>query len=143
MRAWLIYRIGTESRYTEIKDEIIIGRDSSCHIVIQDPKASKQHTKISLKGSRCIVEDLGSTNGTRVNGHKIKNRVSVMHRDKIRVAGINFVVHIGEEPKPAEVKSAGSGFVGTISRLIVFVVFFGAAFIATRFFLLAVFKPGQ
>lgn len=143
MRAWLIYRIGTESRYTEIKDEIIIGRDPSCHIVIQDPKASKQHTKISIGETKCIVEDMGSTNGTRVNGHKIKNRVSVMHRDRVRVAGINFVVHIGEEPKPAEVKSASSGFVGTVTRLAVFVVFFGAAFFATRYLVLAVFKPGQ
>ena len=48
-----------------------IGRGSGCAIHIPDQTLSRQHARIRTTASGCVVEDLGSTNGTFVNGHRI------------------------------------------------------------------------
>jgi hypothetical protein len=47
---------------------IVIGRLPECTIVLGDPNVSRRHAEIRRKGSEVFVVDLGSTNGTRVNG---------------------------------------------------------------------------
>lgn len=53
------------------KNEIFIGRDLSNDIVINDGEVSRRHTRLFLQGSNYVVEDLGSTNGTSVNGQRL------------------------------------------------------------------------
>ncbi len=53
------------------KVETTIGRDLSNDIVINDSEASRRHARIFLQGGNYIIEDLGSTNGTSVNGQKL------------------------------------------------------------------------
>jgi predicted component of type VI protein secretion system len=53
------------------KSEIFIGRDLSNDIVINDGEVSRRHTRLFLQGSNYVVEDLGSTNGTSVNGQRL------------------------------------------------------------------------
>ena len=50
-------------------DEIItIGRLPECAIVLDDPNVSRRHAQVRREGDAVFVVDLGSTNGTRVNG---------------------------------------------------------------------------
>jgi hypothetical protein len=49
-----------------------IGRDPSCDVVLRDPAVSRHHALLSLRGGRCTVRDLGSTNGLLLNGHRIE-----------------------------------------------------------------------
>jgi two-component system, NtrC family, response regulator AtoC len=49
---------------------VVIGRDASCDVPLPHPKISRRHTLIR-SGDTLEVEDLGSTNGTRVAGHKL------------------------------------------------------------------------
>ena len=51
--------------------EIIIGRDASNGVAINDAEVSRKHAKLSLHGSAYVIQDLGSTNGTFVNGQRI------------------------------------------------------------------------
>lgn len=51
--------------------EIFIGRDLSNDIVINDPEISRRHTRLFQQGMSYLVEDLGSTNGTFVNGQRL------------------------------------------------------------------------
>lgn len=53
------------------KAELFIGRDIGNDIVINDPEISRRHARIYLQGNTYIIEDLGSTNGTTVNGQKL------------------------------------------------------------------------
>jgi len=51
--------------------EIIIGRDASNGVAINDAEISRKHAKLSLHGSAYVIQDLGSTNGSFVNGQRI------------------------------------------------------------------------
>lgn len=51
-----------------------IGRMSDCDIVLADPNASRLHAEVRRAGDRYVLVDLGSTNGTRVNGTTVRER---------------------------------------------------------------------
>ncbi len=53
------------------KAEIIIGRDINNDIVINDSEVSRRHARLFLSEGNYVIEDLGSTNGTSVNGQRI------------------------------------------------------------------------
>lgn len=50
---------------------LVIGRDPMCDITINDPEISRQHARLSRTGDGFQIEDLGSTNGTFVNGQRL------------------------------------------------------------------------
>lgn len=52
--------------------QLIIGRSSELDIVLVEDMVSRKHAKITLTGGKITIEDLGSTNGTFVNGEKVK-----------------------------------------------------------------------
>ncbi|MDQ4091698.1 MAG: DUF3662 domain-containing protein [Actinomycetota bacterium] len=56
------------------EDPVTIGRLPECDIVLSDPNVSRRHAEIRRQGNGFVVADLGSTNGTRVNGAGVKER---------------------------------------------------------------------
>ncbi|MDM8528956.1 FHA domain-containing protein [Anaerolineales bacterium HSG24] len=63
----------------------LIGRLLKCEIVIQQTKVSRYHAKIERHGSRYILSDTHSTNGTFVNGERIHDNHPLQHGDKIGI----------------------------------------------------------
>ncbi len=53
------------------KGEIVLGRDLSNDIVINDPEISRRHARLYAQGNTYVLEDLGSTNGTFVGGQRL------------------------------------------------------------------------
>ncbi len=52
-------------------DQMTIGRDSTNEIVINDAEVSRRHARLTFQGGKYVLEDLGSTNGTFVNGQRL------------------------------------------------------------------------
>ena len=68
----LVYRIGDEE-HSRLLDgpELVMGRGPECHLQLPDYSISRQHAKVVAKDGEFIAVDLGSRNGTRVNGARI------------------------------------------------------------------------
>ena len=75
-----------------IKDETTIGRRGSNSIVLNDQYVSGSHARIMVKNNALILEDLGSTNGTFLNGQKISGRVKLFAKDQIAIGTAVFKV---------------------------------------------------
>jgi predicted component of type VI protein secretion system len=63
--------------------EIIIGRDNNVSIPINDAEISRKHAKLELHGSAYVIQDLGSTNGTFVNGQRLTAPVALNPNDSV------------------------------------------------------------
>ena len=61
-----------------------IGRLPECEVVLKDRGASRRHAQISLQDGAATLTDLGSTNGTQVNGHTVQ-RVQLDDGDRITI----------------------------------------------------------
>ena len=67
---------------------IIIGRSPSCTLVLDDSYASSRHARVFPKDGAWWLEDLGSTNGTMMDGRPVHGAVDAPHR--------TFLVRIGQ-----------------------------------------------
>jgi len=73
--------------------EIIIGRRPTCHVVLTDANVSRQHAVIERQGDVYWLNDLGSTNGTFVNGERV-TRQPLRSGDRIRVGDSELEVEV-------------------------------------------------
>ncbi len=78
---------------------VIMGRSSSCHIVLPSNAIGRNHGKILFHGGRYHYEDLGSVNGSFVNDKKIAGRVPLADGDQIRLGDI--IIRFSMEGAPA------------------------------------------
>src|SRR5262245_63683481 len=76
--------------------QTIIGRRNDCALRIPSPLVSRQHCELKCSGSQLLVRDLGSSNGTFVNGSKVKQK-ELKSGDTLGVGPITFIVKLGEE----------------------------------------------
>lgn len=51
---------------------IVVGRSQDCDLVLRDPSVSGRHARLSWRGDKILLEDLGSANGTWVDGHRVR-----------------------------------------------------------------------
>lgn len=84
-------------RWLVAKDEMLIGRDATCDIVVADRQISRQHARVGRDEFGYYVEDLGSKNGTYVNGSLITGRARLQDGDLIQVALALDVAFVGSE----------------------------------------------
>ena len=69
-----------------------LGRGSKADIELPDPSVSRRHAEISVEGEEIRVRDLGSTNGTRVNGKQITAWRQVRVGDEIQFGDLLLVL---------------------------------------------------
>jgi FHA domain len=72
-------------RQTTLGTPLEIGRDESTGMALDDEQASRRHARVSAQGDLALLEDLGSTNGTYVNGQPIEGPRVLRPGDRIRV----------------------------------------------------------
>lgn len=69
-------------------DQLTIGRDAGNGVAINDAEVSRKHARLTFQGGKYVLEDLGSTNGTFVNGQRLAGPVVLKAGD---------VVSLGEQ----------------------------------------------
>lgn len=86
-----------------IREIILIGRGNDCNYICEDASVSRQHAQIIDYGTYCSVVDLGSTNGTYVNGRRIQNETPLHSGDELRAGNAivpwNQLVQPPQKPK--------------------------------------------
>ena len=75
--------------------QIIVGRSSDLDMVLVEDIVSRKHARIAMQGDQIWIEDLGSTNGTFVNGEKIK-RARLKEGDRVLIGTSILKVIAGE-----------------------------------------------
>ena len=92
-----------------VQDELTIGRDITNRIVINDPEVSRKHSRLTLQSGAYVIEDLGSTNGTFVDGqrligpHMLRPGETIMLGEKI---SLEYEV-LGFDPNATLMSGAG------------------------------------
>jgi hypothetical protein len=76
--------------YLVRKPVTLIGRNEACDLVISDPLVSRRHCQILWDGVYCTVEDMGSTNGTYVNGQQLTAAYALRPGDHLQIADVIF-----------------------------------------------------
>ena len=93
-------------RYRLVKEKTIIGRHPGCDIVVDSGSVSRQHAAIEMKDGGWCVEDLGSRNGTIVNGVTLTGQHRLEASDEIGVCDDRLVFTVGDTT-PSEWVSLG------------------------------------
>lgn len=84
--------------FTLDQASLTIGRDPSNEIVISDPQVSRKHARIQTQADLVIIEDMGSTNGTFVNGMQLTSPHTLSNSDLI---GLGDAVKLTYQGAPA------------------------------------------
>ncbi|MDX1600595.1 MAG: FHA domain-containing protein [Anaerolineales bacterium] len=85
------------NRWVLEDDELLIGRAPDCDMVVPDRKVSRHHARLRKTENGVIVEDLGSKNGTHVNGTPVDDPVLLQDGDVISVALAVKLMFVGTE----------------------------------------------
>jgi len=87
----------------DLAGEMRVGRTDDCEITLDDPRVSRNHALLRVEGTRVLLEDMGSANGTLVNGLRLVGSVELKNGDDIQFDKYKFrVVVAGLEPAAAD-----------------------------------------
>src|SRR5207302_4902954 len=84
-----------------VKDLTLVGRKEECDLRLDHKSVSKMHCIIVKTDGLLLLRDLGSTNGTRVNGQRVR-RAALLPNDQIAFASFRFRVYLGPDVAPAD-----------------------------------------
>jgi len=85
----------------EVASEVLIGRENAA-LLLDDPEVSRRHAVIRPRGDGLEIEDLGSLNGTWVNGHRVTQTTPLAAGDSVRVGATTIAVELAAPPVPME-----------------------------------------
>ncbi len=79
---------GLKGMKVDVLGPVVIGRSPGADIVIPELYVSGKHARFSLQGPALVIEDLGSTNGTMINGHELVEPTILRDGDEIEVGDV-------------------------------------------------------
>src|SRR6266550_6235419 len=99
MRAQLIPLDGTAA-FDVGKDLVLVGRKEDCDVRLDHKSISKLHCVLVKTDGLLLLRDLGSTNGTRVNGQRVR-RAALLPNDQLQIASLRYTVQFSADEPPA------------------------------------------
>ncbi len=83
------------------KDLVLVGRKEDCDLRIDHKSVSKLHCVLVKTEGLLLLRDLGSTNGTRVNGQRVR-RAALLTNDQLQLASLRYAVQVvPDDPSPS------------------------------------------
>jgi hypothetical protein len=83
-------------------DQFSIGRDASCDLAIPDMTVSRRHAQLERTKEGWLITDLESTNGTRVNGWRVRGKVPVQAGDVVSFGNLETIFWRGDDAAPLQ-----------------------------------------
>src|SRR4030043_845302 len=80
-----------------IKGDVIVGRDDACNVVIQNRQVSRYHARFITLPHGVQLEDLGSKNGTHINGQEIMDPIMLQDGDVIQIAFAQQFIYLSSD----------------------------------------------
>jgi two-component system, NtrC family, response regulator AtoC len=99
LRTYVLVRDETGSRVVNLSDgeTVLFGRTPGAQVRVDDTRASRRHAELSRQGDELVLTDLGSRNGTKVNGRRLRDESAVVTGgDVIVVGGTEAIVATAE-----------------------------------------------
>lgn len=103
---WLI---GSTAEIALHEGEHVLGREGEGTVPLRSSTVSRRHARLSLDGTRAMLEDLGSKNGTYVNDRQVTTPTSVGDGDQIRIGALVFTFRRTRPATTTETVMSGSG----------------------------------
>ena len=99
-RSYLLVIDGDSSRQLDLpaSGRIVIGRADDCQLVLAHKSVSRHHAELKVERGSAVVSDLGSHNGTRVNGAALRGARALFSGDVVSVGDAVLVVHTPPRP---------------------------------------------
>lgn len=79
------------------EEEFLIGRGSDCNIVLPERQVSRHHVRVTHENDAYILHDLGSKNGTHLNGQRLTGSVKLNDGDQLQIALCVTLMFVGTE----------------------------------------------
>jgi pSer/pThr/pTyr-binding forkhead associated (FHA) protein len=101
MKAKLVERGAEPGQTLEIpinEVEFLIGRGSDCNLRLRATSVSRHHCLIRKENDELILMDLGSSNGTYINGKRILSQTALRSGDELQIGAVRFLVDLGDQP---------------------------------------------
>jgi pSer/pThr/pTyr-binding forkhead associated (FHA) protein len=95
-RAGSVRLLGSAGEFVVPPGTATIGRSPDATIRIDRHEISRLHAAITVRDAAIVVEDMGSANGTKVNGAIVKGRQTLAHGDRLALADVEFVIDVGQ-----------------------------------------------
>ncbi len=118
-KVWQLRQAGQESTLIINKSPTVLGRGAECDIVIDDPLISDQHLQFNIEGKTLVLHDLQSTNGTLLNGQRIKSTLlspSGRRTDQLQIGNIYFTLSYGPPVTATQAKQATSAHLDGVAE---------------------------
>ena len=96
----LVFPPGSGTRFT-------IGRTRDCDLCLSDLSVSRMHALLVRREEGWVLSDLGSHNGTRLNGWLVREPVQVLAGDRVEFGSMAFIIQGDPEPPPADAEEQG------------------------------------
>jgi hypothetical protein len=85
--------------FTLRKPRVFLGRGAGCDVVLQDSEVSRRHAMLEIRGDGAMMSDLGSTNGTFVDGTRIQKAALASHQEfSLGTTTLMYIVTEVQEP---------------------------------------------
>lgn len=93
-----------------LRSDTLIGRSPDCNLRILSTEVSRRHCRIIVMDDAVLVRDLGSSNGTFIDGIQLEPEtdVAIPPGSQLSVAGVKFIVHFEPDSRPPGVVRSGS-----------------------------------